>query len=136
MNTEANKLIVTRYNKEVIEGGNMALLQEMVDPAFVNHSAVPGMPEGVDGLIYFFTSILHGAFSDIKVEVRDMVAEGEKVTTRKEITGVHTGELMGIRASGKQVTIKVIDILAVRDGKISDHWGENNFFAVLQSLQS
>ncbi|MBS7562910.1 ester cyclase [Mucilaginibacter sp. Bleaf8] len=136
MSTEANKSLITRYNKEVIEGGNMELLKEMVSPDFVNHSGVPGMPEGVDGLIYFFTGILHGAFSDIKVEIKDMFAEDNKVATRKEITAIHTMELMGIPASQKHVIIKVIDILAVNDGKITDHWGENNFFTVLQSLQA
>jgi predicted ester cyclase len=136
MNTEANKSIVTRYNREVIQGCNMELLKEMVSSDFKNHSALPGMPEGVEGLIYFFTGILHGAFTNIKVEVKDMLAEGEKVTTRKEITGTHTGELMGIPPSSKQVTIKVIDILAVHDGKVTDHWSENNFSAVLQNLHS
>jgi predicted ester cyclase len=136
MNTEANKSIVTRYNKEVIEGGKMELLKEMVSHAFVNHSGVPGMPEGVDGLVYFFTGILHSAFSGIQVEIKEMIAEGSKVATRKEITGTHSGELMGMPASGKQVTIKVIDILIIKDGQITDHWGENNFFGVLHSLQA
>lgn len=134
MNEEANKAIVMRYNKEVIEGGNMELLKGLVSPYFVNHSGAPGMPEGVDGLIYFFTQVLHRSFSDIKVEIKEMLAEGNKVATRKEITATHTGQLMGIPPTGKAVTLKVIDILAVEHGRISDHWGENNFISVLQSL--
>ena len=134
MNTETNKAIVTRYNKEVIQGCDMELLKTLVTPDFVNHSAGQGMPNGVDGLIYFFTQVLHRAFSDINVDIRDMLAEGDKVVTRKEITGTHTGELMGIPPTGRVVTLKVIDILAVRDGMISDHWGENNFIGMVQSL--
>ena len=134
MSTDVNKAIVTRYNKEVIQGCDMELLRDLVSPDFINHSGVPGMPEGVDGLIYFFTQILHGSFSNINVEINDMLAEGNKVVTRKEITGTHTGTLMGIPATGKNITLKVIDILSVENGKISDHWGENNFTSVLQGL--
>lgn len=134
MNTETNKVIVTRYNKEVIQGCDMELLKSLISPDFVNHSAAPGMPEGVDGLVYFFKEILHQAFSDITVDIKEMLADGDKVVTRKEITGTHTGTLMGIPATGQTVTLKVIDILAIREGKISDHWGENNFIGVLQGL--
>lgn len=134
MNTEENKAIVVRYNKEVIQGCNMELMNNLVTPNFINHSAPPGMPEGVDGMIYFFTEILHGSFSNIEVEIQDMLAEDSKVVTRKEITATHTRELMGIPPTGKTITLKVIDILAVEDGKISAHWGENNFVGVLQSL--
>ncbi|WP_207534494.1 ester cyclase [Desertivirga arenae] len=56
-----------------------------------------------------------------------MLAEGDKVVSRKEISATHTGELMGIPATGKTITLKVIDILALENGKICDHWGENNF---------
>ncbi len=134
MNTETNKAIVTRYNKEVIQGCDMELLKSLVRPDFINHSGVPGLPGGVDGLVYFFKEILHHAFSDIIVDIKEMLAQGDKVVTRKEITGTHTGTLMGIPATGRAVTLKVIDILAIKEGKISDHWGENNFIGVLQRL--
>jgi len=135
MNTAINKSIVTLYNLEVIQHGDMALLKTLLSPNFINHSAMPGMPAGMDGLIYFFSEILHAAFSDLRVEIKDMLAEGNSVATRKEITGKHTGELMGIPATGKQITIKVIDILTLKDGMISAHSGENNFAGVIQSLQ-
>ena len=135
MNTEANKALVTRYNKEVIEGGNMEVLKQITSPQFINHSGAPGMPEDLEGMIFFFTGILHGAFSDVKVESKEMLAEGDKVATRKEIHGIHTNELMGIPATGKTIIIKVIDILTVYDGLITEHWGENNFSAVVQGLQ-
>ena len=135
MSIAQNKAVVVPYNKEVIETGNMDLLKEMVTPDFTNHSALEGMSAGIDGLIYFFTGILHTAFTGLKVDVQDMIAEGDKVTTRKVITGTHQGTLMGIPATGKQVTIKVIDILTIDNGKIKEHWGENNFAAVMQSLQ-
>lgn len=134
MTTEQNKELVQRYNKEVIEAGNMEALHELAIPGFINHSALAGMDNGLGGMEYFFTNILHAAFSDIKVTVLDMIAEGNKVTTRKAITGTHTATLLEIPATGKSITLSVIDIISVEDGKLTAHWGENNFMAVVQSL--
>lgn len=136
MTTAANKQLAVRYNKEVIEMGNMEVLKQITAPDYINHSAPEGMPTGIDGLIYFFTGIIHTAFTSVQVNVLDMVAEGNKVATRKEIVGVHTGSLMGIPATGKTISISVIDILTIENNLIVGHWGENNFMAVVQSLQA
>lgn len=134
MSTEQNKALVVTYNKEVIEKGDMNVLREIASADFVNHSTGEGMPSGLDGMEYFFTNILHAAFSDIEVSVEDMVADETKVATRKVILGTHTGTLMDIAPTGEKVAINVIDILTITDGKISEHWGQNNFSEVVQSL--
>ncbi len=134
MSTVQNKFLVEKYNKEVIEKGNMEVLKEIAAFNFINHSAPEGMPSGLDGMEYFFTNILHAAFSDIEVRIEDMIADEHKVATRKVISGIHAGKLMDIDPTGKKVTINVIDILNIEDGKITAHWGQNNFTEVLQSL--
>lgn len=135
MSTEQNKELIKQYNEQVIGEGDMEWFVNHSSPEFINHSAQEGMPAGREGMIYFFTKILHTSFSNVQVTVRDMVASDNKVTTRKEITGVHSGNLMGIAATGRPVKISVIDIMVVKDGKITEHWGETNFAAVIQSLQ-
>jgi len=136
MDTTANKALVTRYNLEVIEKGNTDLLQEILTPDFINHSAMKGMPADVSGMVYFFSSILHPAFPDLKVTTLEMIAEGDKVVTRKLLKGTHQGNLAGIAPTGKPVTISVIDILQIEEDKIKAHWGENNFAAVMQALSA
>lgn len=135
MSTAQNKDLLLQYNKEVIEKGDMEFFQQIATANFINHSAPEGMSNGIDGVIYFFANVIHTALTDITVNVLDMVAEDNKVSTRKEITGIHTGSLFGLPATGKKVTIKVIDIFTVLDGKLKEHWGENNFASVIQSLQ-
>ena len=135
MKIEQNKSLVLTYNKDVIEKCNMEIFKEITTPDFINHSAVKGIPADREGMIYFFSGILHQAFPGLKVEIQDMIAEGDKVTTRKIITGTHKGELFGIPATGKEVKISIIDILTIENNKVKEHWGENNFLAVIQSLQ-
>jgi predicted ester cyclase len=135
MSIAQNKLLVQQYNEEMIAKCNMDWLMTHLSTQFINHSAPEGMPNGREGMEYFFTQILHASFSEIQVTVKDMVADEQQVATRKEITGIHTGELMGIPPTGKSITLCVIDILRIADGQITDHWGENNFAAVVQGLQ-
>ena len=129
-----NKTIVRRFNKEVIEEGNRASFEELVAPAFINHTAMKGVDPGPAGLIYVFEEILRPAFPDLKVVILDQVAEGDKVTTRKVIYGTHTGRFFDIAPTGRAVTINVIDIVTVRNGKYVEHWGINTISSLRTEL--
>ena len=82
-----------------------------------------------------FQSILRPALSNLAVEIHDQVAEGDKVTTRKTISGVHTGPLLGIAPTGRPVSIAVIDIVRVSNGRYVEHWGINALPSVLTDLR-
>ena len=123
MTTEQNKAIVTRVNKEFIEGGKTETVYELFSPDFINQTAPPGSPQGPEAIIYFFDHMLKPAFPDLKVVIHEQVAEGDKVTTRKSFHATHKGEFFGVPASNKNVTMEVIDIIRLRDGKYVEHWG-------------
>lgn len=123
MTTQQNKAIVTRVNKEYIEGGNVNTLYEIFADDFINHTAPPGSPQGPQAIIYFFDQVLRPAFPDLKVVIHDQVAEGDRVTTRKSFHATHKGEFFGVPATGKNVVMDVIDIITLRDGKFAEHWG-------------
>ncbi|MCF0058536.1 ester cyclase [Dyadobacter sp. CY356] len=131
---EKNKELVLRFNKEVIEEGNLETFNELMDKDFINHSAREGADNGSGGMIHTFNNILRPAFPDLKVIIHAQVAENDMVTTRKTITGTHTGTLFGITPTGKEVAIDVIDIVKIRDGKYFEHWGLNTLPAVLARL--
>ena len=123
MTTEQNKAIVRRMNKEFIEGGNFNTVQEIIADDFVNHTAPPGSPKNRDGVVYFFNHFLKPSFPDLTVEIHDMTAEGDKVTTRKSFYATHKGEFLGVQATNKPVVMDVIDIIQLRDGQFIGHWG-------------
>ena len=132
--TEQNKAIVKRFNKEVIEDGNMASFKELVADNVINHAAPAGMPNGPESMSHFLFGILRKGFADIKVDIQDQIAEWDRVTTRKVIHGKQTGEFMGLQATHKQVTFKVIDIIRLKDGRYAEHWGLSNIPEVLAGL--
>jgi predicted ester cyclase len=70
----------------------------------------------------------------MQIDIHEQIGEGDLVATRKTIRAVHTGEIMGHAPTGKKVTINVIDIVRLKDGKYVEHWGRNDIMQVMQSL--
>lgn len=129
-----NKEVVRRFNIEVIQNGNEDEFRAMMAPDFINHAAPEGMPNGPESMWNTFQTVLRPALSDLTVTIHDQVAEGDKVTTRKTISGVHTGTLLGVPATGTEIAISVIDIVRVQDGRYAEHWGLNTLSNVLAKL--
>jgi predicted ester cyclase len=132
---EMNKAVVTRFNNEVIGQGSVDSFKELMDEHFINQSAPVGMDNGPQGMLYFFNELLRPAMPDLKVEIYQQLAEGDLVTTRKSLKGTHTGNLMGIPATGHSISIDVIDIVRVKNGKYVEHWGLNTLPQILAELQ-
>jgi predicted ester cyclase len=131
----ANKAAVRRFNLEVIERGNDSAFRELMAPDFVNRTAPAGLPNGPEGMLHMFNRVLRPAFPDLRVEIHEQIAEGDKVTTRKTIHGTHRGEFFGVPATNRRVGIDVIDIVRLEQGRYVEHWGVNTLFSVLASLR-
>lgn len=135
MGIEENRQVVRRFNHDVIQCGDVDAFTALMADGFVNHAAPPSASRGPEGMWNTFQNILRPALSDLTVTIHDQVAEGDKVVTRKTISGTHTGTLMGIPATGRPVSIDVIDIVGVRDGQYLEHWGVNTLAGVLAGLR-
>ena len=120
---ETNKAIVTRFNKEFIEKGNVQAFEELVAQDFVNRSAATlGIPAGREGIKDYIMDVLHQALTDIKVEIFDQIAEGDTVVTRKSISGMQVAEFLNRPANGQRITMHAIDIVKLKEGKYTEHW--------------
>lgn len=136
MSCETNKSVVRQFNEQVIVRGDRGAFEGLMDPDFVNRSAPPGTPNGPESMWNTFQNVLRPALSGLAVTIHCQVAEGDLVTTRKTITGIHTGTLLGIGATGRSVSIEVIDMVRLVDGRYAEHWGVNTLATVLAQLRS
>ena len=136
MACEQAKAVVRRFNQEVIAGGDRQAFEALVAPGFVNRSAPPGSPDGPESLWATFETVLRPALADLAVTIHDQVCENDRVTTRKTITGRHVGPLLGVAATGRALSIAVIDIVRIEDQRYAEHWGINDLPAVLATLRS
>jgi steroid delta-isomerase-like uncharacterized protein len=131
--TEQNKAVIRRFVEHVQNGKDFAVYDELTDPDFVNLSAPPGVPaDGEGGRIWLST--FASAYPDARFTIDDMIAEGDRVVTKKTFTGTHTGGFGGVPATGRRVTLQYVDIMRVRDGKIVDHWLSMDQLSWLQQL--
>ena len=133
MTVEENKAIVTRFNKEFLEGGDIEVLKEIVADDFINHTAAGEVPNNAEGLKQF-VSMFHKGFSNIHIKIHEQVGEKDIVATRKTIHATHSGEIMGHNPTGKQIAFNVMDFVRLRNGKYIEHWGQNNIMQVIQQL--
>ena len=133
MSAVDNKALVRRFVDEVQSGGNIDLIDEVCSPGFVNHSAPPGIPADREG-IKILTAMFRGAFPDSHFTIEDMVAEGDKVVTRKTFHGTHEGEFMGMPPSGRAVSMGLIDIVRISDGRVVEHWSVGDSLGMMQQL--
>jgi steroid delta-isomerase-like uncharacterized protein len=136
MSTEQNKALIQKWVDEVLNTGDISdqsPAYQLVAADFVGH--FPGQPP-IEGLEAFrqFGSLYFSAFPDLQITPEDLIAEGEKVTMRYGWRGTHKGELMGIAATGKQVTTSGISILRVANGKIAEQWDSFDTLGMLQQL--
>ena len=133
MSPEDNKALVRRFVDEVQSKGNTDLVDEICSPEFVNHSAPPGLRADLEG-IKILTTMFKGAFPDSYFTVEDMIAEGDKVVTRKTFHGTHEGEFMGIPPTGRRVSLGLIDIVRVSEERAMEHWSVGDDLGMMQQL--
>ncbi len=134
MSAEENKALVRRFIEEVINEGNMATVDELVDPDWVDHD--PNSPEeirGIGGSKQFYGDF-RSAFPDIQVTIEEQVAEGDKVVTLWTVRGTHQGELVGMPASSNQATIKGMSMDRISGGKFVETWDMYDALGMMQQL--
>lgn len=130
---DANKAIIQRLIDEAWTGGNLAVIDELYDPAAVNHPTQGGQGPEVAG-IGLQISIFRAAMPDMKLSADIMIAEGDEVATRITITGTDTGGLFGFPATGKQLTTGGVRTDRLKDGKIIESWFIIDTFKLFQDI--
>ncbi len=133
MSLEENKAIELRFFEEVVNKGNLAIIDEIVAANFVQHDAPPGLSADREGMKQFF-AMAHSAFPDFKSTLEDMFAEGDKVVQRFTARGTHKGEWMGIAPTGKQIAVTGIAIHRITDGKIVEDWTNMDTLGMMVQL--
>ena len=125
--------IARRINDEVLSQGKLELIDELVADDFVEHQAMPGIPEGKDAL-RAFVEMFRAAFPDLKVETLATAVDGDEVWVHSRMTGTHKGDFNGIAPTGKKVDVTMFDRVRTRDGKAVEHWGVSDDLAILTQL--
>jgi predicted ester cyclase len=103
--------------------------REHMTPDVVWHGGSLGTVSGIDGMVALLTQFL-GALSGLHAEEQEVIASGDLVAVRLVVSATHTGDLLGIAATGRRVQWDAVDIYRVTDdGKISEEWASDDMAA-------
>ncbi len=134
MPAEENKSLVRRYFEQV-DTGDVTILDRFISPNYQDHNPppFPGLAPGLEGAKQSFALAL-AAFAEFRHVVEAQLAENDKVVTRVTGYGTHTGDFLGIPATGKEVKMAGIAIHRVANGKLAEHWAHIDALGLLQQL--
>lgn len=131
MSIEKNKEIVRRFHTE-LWAGNDAVVDELVDP---NFNSGMGKPDEIKAGVAWALSTT----PDLKLDIEDMIGEGDKVVMRWRMSGTNLGpspsaEGWPMPPTGKPFSYTGITINTVINGKIVADVFENSWLAMLQDM--
>lgn len=130
MSTQQHQAALREVIEEAFNHGNYAVLRKHFKPDFVEHQfGLHATIEGMQGDIEY----LRTAFPDFNLTIEEMVSEADKVWVRMTARGTNRGGFMG-PPNGKTFEVAVFDECRFEDGKIVEHWGSPDRFALLAQL--
>ena len=133
MSPEEMKNKVRRLSDEVWNKQNYSILDEMLDPSFIDHSNDLPAP-GIQGF-KMFAQGMHTAIPDTHWTTEEVLVEGNKAVERWSATGTNTGSLMGMPPTGKSASVTGINIFRWdNNGKIVETWGNWDQLGMMQQF--
>jgi predicted ester cyclase len=137
MSQESNKAVVRRVLDDVFAGGKFDLLDELLQPDFVNHNILGTGEEthsvGIEAMKREMMGV-HSSMSDISIEVVHLLADGDFVMTYAISKGTHSGQFFGIPGTGRPVRTPAMSIVRMADGKMAERWNIIDLYGTLQQI--
>jgi len=124
-----------RFMVEAFQGGNLAVVDELLAPDLIEHQfGFEGTGDSAREKVRRAITDLHGFLHGLHYTFDEVVTVGDTVWARMTATATHSGPFFGVPATGRPVKLTVIDVCRFRDGRIVEHWGVPDRFAVLAQL--
>jgi predicted ester cyclase len=133
---EENRKLARLFREDLWNTGDLEIADRILTKDCRIDARVPFQtdfvtgPEAVKQLLLLYRE----SFTEIRMEIQDIVAEGDRVVARWNGVGVHTGALFLPKSRGRQVATSGIDLFVIRDGRIAEGWISWDVFGLLRSL--
>jgi predicted ester cyclase len=127
------KLKARRIWEEIFPARDAHALAEILAPDGIDHQARPDEPQGLEGAVRAM-HWLRRVFSDQRWEVHQVIGERDTVVVHATHHARHTGELMGIPPTGREVAYQYVHIVRFEDGMVVEHWGVRDDLTLMRQL--
>jgi predicted ester cyclase len=129
---ESNVDVFHHVIEQGFNAGNLEGLDQFFHPDFVEHQEgfptpdLDGLKRGID--------YLRGAIPDIRLDIVDTIAEGDKVCFVLAGTGTHLGQFGPLPGTGTPLSLSVIDVCRFENGVIAEHWGIPDRMGIMEQI--
>ncbi|MEU4191587.1 ester cyclase [Kribbella sp. NPDC026611] len=130
---ESNKTVVHEFIDGLFTKGDLGAVDTYLAEDFINHDPPFGAGADREGM-RTAGRMFRSGFPDWHSEQHALIAEGDLVVERFTASGTQRAEVMGVPATGKEVSLPGINIFRVRDGLIVERWGRLDELGLLRQL--
>lgn len=131
--TTPPRSVIERYYDEVWAQRRPEAIDGLFAAGYLNHAGARGTLAGPAGIRSNYDSLVR-AFPDVRFDLDDVVAEGDKVVVRYTMHGTHRGEFQGIAPTGRGVTVPGIGIYRIAGGLVQESWVVRDSLVLLRQL--
>jgi steroid delta-isomerase-like uncharacterized protein len=117
-----------------LQNGGLEAAAELLTEDFIAN--LPGLPEPLHGREIWkqgARSMLE-AFPDLRIEIEDMFAAGNKVAVRVRIRGTHQGPFEGVPATHREVDFRSLELYRLEGDKIAEEWVAPDMISLMQQI--
>jgi steroid delta-isomerase-like uncharacterized protein len=129
-----NKELVRRLYEEGFNAGDLDAVDQLVARDVVTHNPIildaPEGPDSIRGGI----EMIRGAFPDFRVEVVELIAEGDRVAASLKMSGTNAGDYRRGGATNRRGSMRAFFVWRIADGRLAESWGVADRFSFLQEL--
>ncbi|HEY5449859.1 MAG TPA: ester cyclase [Polyangia bacterium] len=129
-----NQAVARRWTEELWGQGRLATADEIIAPDYVRHDPGDPFPARGPADVKVIVTRLRAMLPDLKLEIQDMIASGDRVVSRYLATATDRSGYMGLPATGKVTHTQAIQIFRFVDGKIAESWAARDDLGLLIQL--
>lgn len=142
LSAKSNKDFCRRFIQKILNEGEVSLIGNFMAPDVVSHEVADAFGDSkarqghgikwMADLVYLYRR----AFPDLRCEILDQIAEGDRVVTCLRLRGTQEGALMTIAASGRKIDVAGIRIDRLAEGRIVESWFHLDALGMLRQLDA
>ena len=124
--------LVERLFDQVVNAGELDVADELFASNYTDHGPM-GEMRGIDAFKEV-VAMWRAAVPDVRCTVENWFESGDMAAWNVRVTGTHTGEMMGIPATGRSFEYVTPNIARFADGKAAEHWADQGMFQFLTQI--
>lgn len=128
---DKNTALIASFAEDVFGHKDFSNLSTYMHSDYIQHN--PVVPQGREGFQAFFEDWFAKS-PDFKYDLKKLIVNENHVWAYGEYSGTHTGDWLGIPATGEKYSFNAVDIFRVEDGKLAEHWDVLDLYTLFEQL--